>query len=219
MKQLLYPCYVSNIVSYLEYKDHLALRFALGGNNSALLYDPLNVIMPYLKNWKAKPSRKIRESIRQYLKSKNIIASSETLINTCSEGNVSITKLLFLSGINAHVKSNCNMKYAFRNKHTEVVKMLMIKKINVTNIFDLFGKSPIVNNLNLMMLKYIGDNKFIGLFGRAERYHHYSYYSGPKPTTIFGYYKYCKANVEYMDFANYMIELIPMLNTLYTTMR
>lgn len=73
----------------------------------SLQYDPLNVIMPYLKHWRhdrvrAKPPRTVRNTIRQYLKSKGISVTPMSLIDACKSGDVSVTKMLLLSGVNVH---------------------------------------------------------------------------------------------------------------------
>lgn len=149
--------YSKVICSFLTHEEYLIYRRTCISND----FDILDEIFSFLRYWtyKCKPSRRIRDLARTYLRSKNIPIDDNTLIGACCFGNVLLLKLLLLSGVNVYVKRNKNMKVAYYGNHLEILKILMIRHVQPQNIYNLFDTNSTLL-CQRFMIDYIVNNKY-----------------------------------------------------------
>jgi hypothetical protein len=74
------------------------------------------------------------------------------------------------------------------NKYVHILKILMHKKVNITNVFDLFSGMKEVPPVAIMVMKYIHDMKFDRHNSKADRYSECYRFAYHGPRSLLYYY-------------------------------
>lgn len=188
-----------NIIKlFLSHEDHMSLIKSCIEDSD---YDILKDLIAYLKYWNCgyKPPRKIRDLARKYIKDKRL----GTFEDACKYGNVLLVKIHILSGCNVHIPNNFKAVLyeslhsptkarSTPDKYSNILKILMRRKVNITNVFNLFSDMEEVLPAAIMVMKYIHDMKFDRSDSKASRLSKCYRFVYHGPRSLFYYYCFTK---------------------------